>query len=321
MNKKFKKLMAGILCCVLCILTALFSVLAISGVTGTVRGIRTYADGYVTVKDEEGSLIFSDMDESFFAPTDKYFKYNTQAQDILMPGDTRSGSLTVTNNSAKTVEMSFHAESTGPTRFAMNNPNVNVQPDIYQEYKEFVHENYPEFKDVDNYLTDDGVAKAATLQGLSQNLVKQLQIEVKKNGKTVYKGLVNGTGKVTDDNNKTTMTQNMNIPIGVLNPNESVKYTFTVTVPKTLGNDYKDSMALIDWIFAVSYWEEQTQPSDPEPEPTSPSTPTKPTPPSPGTGEEPNLYVFAAAACGISAVVIFIIAFGNTGKRKKKEEE
>ena len=117
------------------------------------------------------------------------------------------------------------------------------------------------------------------------------------------------------------MTQNMNIPIGVLNPNESVKYTFTVTVPKTLGNDYKDSMALIDWIFAVSYWEEQTQPSDPEPEPTSPSTPTKPTPPSPGTGEEPNLYVFAAAACGISAVVIFIIAFGNTGKRKKKEEE
>ena len=49
---KLKKIVGSIAVCGLCIATAVFSVLSVSGTTASVNGRKTYADGFVTVDTE-----------------------------------------------------------------------------------------------------------------------------------------------------------------------------------------------------------------------------------------------------------------------------
>ena len=87
----------------------------------------------------------------------------------------------------------------------------------------------------------------------------------------------------------------------------------------TVDHGYAGSIALIDWVFVIPP-EEIKAPNFPTPDPTTTTTTKKPTPVVPGTGDASIPYAAASAACGISALVIFFVAFGEVGKKKKEEE-
>ncbi len=312
-HKKSTKIIAGLLCCVLCILTAVFSVLAVVNRTiGNIKGLKTYADGFVMFEDNDDVVEISRMDESFFAPTgDNYFKYNEEAKDWLMPGGSKSGSLTVQNKSDRTLTIYLSAESTGPTRLEYlkkaEDPDAEgpftPDDDVYQEYKDFVEKNYSDLSD------DQALIKAGELQEISNALVDELDLKIYKNGtgdpELVYDGKLRG--------------DEMRITMSSLKPNEQVEFNFTLTAPVTLGNEYSGGMALIDWIFDFTYSEAPSQTTTTT-TPTTTTTTTKYTPPTPKTGEAAIPYAVAAGLCGFSALAIFFIAFGNIGKKRKEEE-
>ena len=111
-------------------------------------------------------------------------------------------------------------------------------------------------------------------------------------------------------------------------PGVSPRYN-GVAPEDVINHGYSNAVAMIDWIFSASIITEQTDPPPTNPPPTNPpstqppATTTKPAPVSPGTGEAAVPYAAASVICGISALAIFFIAFGNidkTGKKKKEEK-
>lgn len=134
----------------------------------------------------------------------------------------------------------------------------------------------------------------------------------------------------------------------------SVTYRFRLTVGKglqsflkgeekanfpanraTVDHGFAGAVAMIDWVFVIppESWEPVQPPPDSsepvssepvssepvssEPAPTTPTTKAPPAPPSPGTGEAAFPYTMGAVFCGLSALVIFFIAFGNIDKKAK----
>ena len=341
---KIKKIAASVAICLLCGATGVFSVLAVTRTPLTVKGQQTYADGFVTVDseglDDEFEFGITHIDEDFFSPyshtptdTGDKIGYDNPAAEILLPGASRSGSITFKNNSEDAnIGLLFRAESTPYEGTEPDEPHYNEIP--YEMYKA---KNYSEYD-------------APTLKKASDLLVgNYLELEIKDpDGKTVYRGKVNGeNGDVKKEDERDPdfdepgATFNMSsspINIGLLNPGESAKYTFTLKVPKSLESfpredspeedaglihGYDNTVAMIDWHFGVVIVAAPTAPTTTTTTTTSPTTTTtttKPSPPSPGTGEAPNMYLFAAIACGVSALVIFYVTFCG-GKRKKREEE
>lgn len=310
-SEKIKKSVAAVVCCGLCVSTGLLGSIAVTKMP-EINGRTAFANGHVYLQDTTDSVEFYDVDESFFAPDDpNHFTYSQAATERLMPGDTRTGSIKIANNAnsdkVEKVTISLFAASTGQ----MGGQKVDGVP------KEFV----------DFYNANKSLGYTpAQLKSLSDDLVKKLKLTIKQGDDLVYSGPLTGDG---DSNNKK-MTQITPIEVGTLKPTESVTYDFTLEVPTTIDNDYANAAALIDWVFVVSDWSPvQPPPSSSEPEPVSsepvsseppPATTTQapPAPPSPGTGEAAFPYTMGAVFCGLSALVIFFIAFGNIDKKAKE---
>ncbi len=299
-SEKIKKTAAAIVCCGLCVSTGLLGSIAVTKMP-EINGRTAFANGHVYLQDTTDSVEFYDVDESFFAPDgSKFFTYKQAATEQLMPGDTRTGSITIANNAnpdkVEKVTISLFAASTGQ----MGGQKVDGVP------KEFV----------DFYNANQSLGyTAAQLKSLSDDLVKKLKLTIKQGDDLVYSGPLTGDG---DSNNKK-MTQITPIEVGTLKPGESVKYDFTLEVPTTIDNDYANAAALIDWVFVVSDWSpvqpppsSETVSSEPEP------TPSQPAPPSPRTGDAAFPYTMGAVFCGLSALVIFFMAFGNIDKKAKE---
>lgn len=338
----------------------MFGVIAVSKVP-EINGKTAYADGHVYLQEDQvGSIYFGRMDESFFAPTDKYFKYNETAKDWLIPGGSKSGTLTVQNQSTIDLKMGLTASSTGEKRGVFTD-------DVAQEYIDFFDENS------DSFYTPN------QLQYLSKKLVdEKLLLKIyrtdQKNdegkSKVVYAGMLNGTGisyalssqskdfddfEYADPANDDDWdfyiapylyTENMEINMGTLKPNETATFAFTLKAPVDLksylegaeldglpsstraaekpNQGYSGAVAMIDWVFSVEYASERTPetPTDPTSTPSQPTTaPTTKAPDKhvPKTGEAAVPYTAAAVACGVSALVIYFVTFGNVGKKKKEE--
>lgn len=299
-SEKIKKSVAAVICCGLCVSTGLVGSIAVTKMP-EINGKTAFANGHVYLQDTTDSVEFYDVDESFFAPdgTD-FFTYKQAAKEQLMPGDTRTGSITIANNAnpdkVEKVTISLFAASTGQMGGKTNADGIP------QEFVDFYNAN----KSL-GYTP-------AQIKSLSDDLVNKLTLTINKGDDLVYSGPLTGVG---DSNNKK-MTQSNPIEVGTLKPGDSVKYDFTLQIPTTLDNTYANAAALIDWVFVVSDWSpvqpppsSETVSSEPEP------TPSQPAPPSPRTGDAAFPYTMGAVFCGLSALVIFFIAFGNIDKKAK----
>ena len=91
--------------------------------------------------------------------------------------------------------------------------------------------------------------------------------------------------------------------LGTLYSGGEVKLEVELTVPVTLGNEFSDQVAFLDWEFKAE--EFPTEPDDPKP---------------PQTGDETNLplLIGIAVGCGLVFVILVILLLV---KRKKKDEE
>ena len=391
-----KKSIAALLCCGLCVSTGVFASIAVTKMP-EINGKTPYADGHVYWICDGDDVGIEDITESFFAPNgNAYFKYNEKAKDWLMPGGTKSGSLTIANHSeSQKATMGFMAQNTGLARGFTEGGELSPDMEVPQEYRDFIAQN------------SDVPYTPAQLYFLSRTLVEsKLKLKVYRvkpgdENKTspqvhlVYQGMVNGKGAVTnsvlDENFRQPSWYDMTLPseedetwdftvaddapegmmigLGDVVANESVKFVFRLHAPKELksviqpgdpeysdfqkvsGNSggaggsgspgyggvspiyngtgdavnqgYSHAVAMIDWIFSVSFVDAPTEPSETTTTTTTPTTTTtttKYTPPTPKTGEAAVPYVVAAGLCGFSALAIFFIAFGNIGKKRKEEE-
>jgi hypothetical protein len=88
--------------------------------------------------------------------------------------------------------------------------------------------------------------------------------------------------------------------LGTLYSGGEVNLDVTLTLPIELGNEYQDAIGYIDWEFKVE--EYPVDPGDPTPPP---------------TGDDSQIYVYAAIACIGVCVVIFFVA---TKRRRVAEE-
>ena len=307
---KLKKIVGSIAVCGLCIATAVFSVLSVSGTTASVNGRKTYADGFVTVDTEtDGDAIdvgITELTENFFNPS---VSYDSAGGKEYIPGSSDSGTITFSNNSEDTpVMIHFWAEST---------PEKKENGDKPYEMFAAKHKSADHAGETPAYDYTAKQYKAASDKLVSDYM--DLEI-IDPSGNTVYSGKANGPA---DDDM---------IYVGRISPGKTATYRFKLRVStdlesfprdgsyektNNLTHGYENTVAMIDWHFMISIVAAPTQTTQTT---TTTTTTTKYNPP-PGTGEAPNMYLFAAIACGVSALVIFYVTFGSTGKRRKKEEE
>ncbi len=295
---KIRTIAGSIAICILCAATAAFSVLAVTKAPAAIEGLQTYANGFVTVDSEkigEGYTAgITELTENFFNPN---VGYSATGGKELIPGSSDSGTITFKNNSPDCqIGIHFWAESTPETMENGDKPY------------EIFYNNHP------------GLAYSPEkLKLASDKLVSDyMELEIKDpNGTVVYSGKLNGPSSPVN--------------IGKLNPGASAKYTFTLKVPTSLESvarpgsyeeeqglthGYENTVAMIDWHFSIEITMAPTQTTTTTPTTTTTTTP----PPVPGTGEEPNGYIFAAVACGLSALAVFYVTFCG-GRRRRKEEE
>ncbi len=303
---KLKKVIASVAICGLTVLTGYFSIMAVTH-TPTILGQKTYAGGHVYIDSEGDDFGITELTENFFGP----YGYGDEANDILIPGSKREGNIKVKNYSdTNQFNVFMFAKSTD----VQGTPGDDNYSNPYEDYRNANSGSY--------YSADK-------LKAASDELVNRyLDLEIyDENGSPVYIGKLNGKGDGTVDPPYLMDVENA-IYMGKLKPGEEVEYTFKLSVPAyevmsvarpgsneaRLGLDhgYDKTVAMIDWVFVLSY-------VLPEAVSTSQDESQKPTPVSPGTGEAPNLYIYAAAACGFSALAIFFVTFG--GRRRRKEDD
>ena len=396
-----------------------------------INGQTPYADGHVYWFSDDGKIAISDITESFFAPNDPHFTYNSTATDWLIPGGSKSGTLTIANQSdSKMVDVSFYADHTGVMRWNAKHANEEHDDSEFDEYgflKGYIPEEYAAFKSK-NSTVDYSAEQLFYLSKILVEyklLLKVYRLSPFENGKArlIYQGSVKGYGILDNDVSLDTtamkfqyekaewyntsvpdmededwdilpdpnseLTENMNIELGEIAAGQSATFYFVLHAPTDLNSviqeddfeyagfmkasgvdensgsgspnnngspgvspryngvapedvinhGYSNAVAMIDWIFSASIITEQTDPPPTNPPPTNPpptnppptnppstqppATTTKPAPVSPGTGEAAVPYAAASVICGISALAIFFIAFGNidkTGKKKKEEK-
>lgn len=314
---KLKKIAGSIAVCGLCIATAVFGTLAVTtGNLASVKGKQSFANGFVTIDsegyDKEYKVGITRLDEDFFSPYDNNNKvgYKNPPAETLIPGSERSGSITFQNNSTTpgaNIGIFFWAESTPLVR----DKDAGYEPDD-PYYGEKPYELYKEQNPAATYDADT-LKKASDLLVSDYMTLKVYDDE----DKLVYDGSVAGMG---------------NVLIGTLHPGESKKFTFKVKIPAKevesfarddspeeaagLDHGYDNTVAMIDWHFGLSYVAAPVRSTTS----TTTTTTTTKAPPPPNTGEAPNMYLFAAIACGVSALVMFYVTFYG-GQRKRKEEE
>lgn len=266
--------------------------------------------------------------ENFFGE----YNYNSTIgnNDLVAPGFTREGTVTISLKSGSTAnaKVYLYAKPTGDRNEQANFSSKNVG-----------------FKDN------------------SKNILDNANLTIKAaNGDEIYSGKLNGEATVdpnytdphpeyVDEPTTTSSTTASTEPssdsgtppasggsmidvkgiyLGKLAPGESVKFTFKLELPATLGNDYSNTFAMIDWVFLATM-DEPTQPPSSTTEPTTaptteptttttaaPTTAPPPAPDVPKTGEESIPYTVAAIACALSGFGIFTAAFG---RREKQTEE
>ena len=227
MNSKFKRVLALFVAGCLCISTGYLAVSAAN------------ADGY-NGRAKEHVYLQNGVDA--FLNTENFFgsyAYNqaVDEDEIYMPGDSISGSATVSNENSKTVNIYLYADTTALAKYTAYNAKNSTGK------------------------TDNA------LKTLSEKLIDQITLTVSytnPGGTTtqIYNGKMSGkNGMLTP------------IALGEYKQGDSGKLTFTLNIPETLGNEYSGAVGMIDWVFTCTQVEKPEKPEEPEkPDPPSPGT-------------------------------------------------
>jgi hypothetical protein len=128
----------------------------------------------------------------------------------------------------------------------------------------------------DTDFGDNEEAKALSNDLLS---LLSLKIELPNNEKPLYEGPANGKGNDTVGASKITGTGSSDaISLGWLEAGALSYLQVTITVPTGLGNNYKSSLAAVDWMFLCEIYEvPTTNPPTTDPPTTNPPTTDPPT--------------------------------------------
>ena len=168
---------------------------------------------------------------------------------------------------------------------------------------------FPDFKDV---MPGDTFEQKITIKNKANNKVKvklylrslgahedsvdflsKLHLTVGKSGVNTMPYMFDAAADQTDGLTDWVL-------LGTLYSGGEVNLDVTLTLPIELGNEYQDAIGYIDWEFKVE--EYPVDPGDPTPPP---------------TGDDSQIYVYAAIACIGVCVVIFFVA---TKRRRVAEE-
>ena len=168
------------------------------------------------------------------------------------------------------------------------------------------------FSDFKNVMPGDSITQKITVKNDSSNEVKvkiymrslgahedsvnflsKLHLTVGKSGVNTMPYMFDAAADQTDGLTDWVL-------LGTLYSGGEVNLDVTLTLPIELGNEYQDAIGYIDWEFKVE--EYPVDPGDPTPPP---------------TGDDSQIYVYAAIACIGVCVVIFFVA---TKRRRVAEE-
>ena len=256
-HHKIIKIVAALLCCGLCISSAALGIMAVKKMP-EINGQTAYADGHVYWFDPTGEFEIQEINESFFAPgnlnnpnaqNNKYFKYNQKALDWLLPGGSKSGKLTVKNNSESAdAYMSFCADHTGIMRWRADHRDYDQMDeslfDEYGFYKGYLPKEYEDFQAQNKTGNAAYDYTPQQLFYISKILVeKKLLLKVYKlspyqegKGRLVYKGNVKGHGnyynEYSDDDFNTEPWYNITVPA-----EEDEDWNFTVNSDDPITDD------------------------------------------------------------------------------------
>lgn len=168
------------------------------------------------------------------------------------------------------------------------------------------------FGDFKNVMPGDSITQKVTVRNESSNEVKvkiymrslgahedsvdflsKLHLTVNKSGTNTMPYMFDAAADQTDGLTDWVL-------LGTLYSGGEVNLDVTLTLPIELGNEYQDAIGYIDWEFKVE--EYPVDPGDPTPPP---------------TGDDSQIYIYAAVACIGICVVIFFVA---TKRRRVAEE-
>lgn len=283
--------------------------------------------------------------DNFF---DKY-AHNATITNVVAPGDTRRGKVTLKNTGTKNIKVYLYAKSTDDdaayAKFLGDLLKASGNKDKLSYSYEKNGTATTVYRDVnDKNLTIAGEAYTVDgLKKLSKELVSNyitLTISQDKRDESgnvvndaqgnaeqvpIYNGKLDGSDDIDssfptdpdpDHVDSVTpasggkMTDLDAIYLGRLTAGDSTDFNFKLTIPTTIDNKYRSAVAMIDWIFVAK------ADDPPTPTPSTPTTPTTPTPPPepeepppPQTGEGTIPYAVASMVCAMSAVMIFALAF------------
>lgn len=355
--KRLKKTAAALVCCGLCVATGMLGSLAIAKMP-QINGKTAYANGFVYLQDDSDSIKIDRLDESFFAPgdlktggsTNKYFKYNQKAKDWIMPGGSKDGSVSLTNYGSKAVPVYVYAKSSDASAFAAfksANSDMDYSAAQFKYLSDLLvsDENKLKLNIYQSTKSGEKLVYSGSVDGKgSADSEANNKVQANRNKANNMDGFGNAIflGYLYPDMDaKYPDEDEWSFDIDGYDSSyepQSTSFRFELTASKdlksylegeelanypanraTVDHGYAGSIALIDWVFVIPP-EEIKAPNFPTPDPTTTTTTKKPTPVVPGTGDASIPYAAASAACGISALVIFFVAFGEVGKKKKEEE-
>lgn len=108
-----------------------------------------------------------------------------------------------------------------------------------------------------------------------------------------------------------------NISIGTYAPGERGLLTVKINVDKAMGNEFKNAVGVIDWIFSAEEGEEPpTEPPTTEPPTEKPSKPTT----TPDTGSDDTVGIVFGAIAIVAVIAIGFIVFGKKKKNNNDDE-
>lgn len=126
------------------------------------------------------------------------------------------------------------------------------------------------------------------------------------------------SGKKVLTKNKASEPGNLekNICLGTYAPGEQGKLEVKIKVDKAMGNEFKNAIGVIEWIFSAEEGEELTtkEPITEKPLPTEkPSKPAQ----SPDTGSSDKIGAILGIVAGLAGLIAVVLVFG---KKKKKDD-
>lgn len=126
-------------------------------------------------------------------------------------------------------------------------------------------------------------------------------------------------GERTLAKNKASEAGNLekNVCLGTYAPGEQGELKVKIKVDKNMGNEFKNAVGVIEWIFSAEEGEEPTT-KKPTPKPPVTEKPSKPTP-SPDTGSSDKIGAVLGIVAGIAGLVAIALVFGK--KKNSKESD